>query len=201
MFPFIVLLFCDVTALYQRVWGAFGFNDLACHNKLSWKQWWKHVMKAVNFAKFAFFFPAGWWDDRSLKLIPQTSVSSPTMVLCCSVGTLKCSTTTSLSSSTSVWAPSLFRWDGQSGWAARLQERRKPGSLLPCSWTHRGCVEMSAYLQQTLSQTAMYTSIASGFLRGGFLFQELLPAARGAASVVLYQGFVKPQGFHVDLLC
>ena len=98
------------------------------------------------------------------------------MVLCCSVGTLKCSTTTSLSSSTSVWAPSLFRWDGQSGWAARLQERRKPGSVLPCSWTHRGCVEMSANLQQTLSQTAMYTSIVSGFLQGGFLFQELLPA-------------------------
>ena len=59
MFPYIVLLFCDVTALYQRVWGAFGFNDLACHNKLSWKQWWKHVMKAVNFAKFAFFFRRG----------------------------------------------------------------------------------------------------------------------------------------------
>ena len=119
--------------------------------------WWKQSTSPNSH----FFFPAGWWDDRSLKLIPQTSVSSPTMVLCCSVGTLKCSTTTSLSSATSVWAPSLFRWDGQSGWAARLQERRKPGSLLPCSWTHRGCVEMSVYLQQTLSQTSTYISITS----------------------------------------
>ena len=30
--------------------------------------------------------------------------------------------------------------------------------------------------------------------------QQPFSAARGAASVVLYQGFVKPQGFNVDLL-